>query len=70
MRENASRNTVLILVGNKQDLESERKISYEKGLEIMKKEGCALFFETSAKNGVNVEEVKNFIIKIIYILGF
>ena len=45
----------LILIGNKIDLENERKVSKEKGEEFANKYKI-LFFESSGKNGVNVEE--------------
>lgn len=57
MKENAKQNMVLILVGNKNDRENERQVSKEEGLSYMKKNGIALFFETSAKTGENIEIV-------------
>ena len=57
MKENAKQNMVLILVGNKNDRETERQVSKEEGLNYMKKNGIALFFETSAKTGENIEMV-------------
>lgn len=45
----------MVLIGNKDDLESERVVSYEEGLELAKKWGVP-FFETSAKTRHNVEE--------------
>ena len=47
---------MLILVGNKNDLEDMREVSYEEGLEFAKKNGCIGFIETSAKTGENVAE--------------
>jgi Ras-related protein Rab-8A len=44
-----------ILVGNKCDCDSKRKVSKEEGEELAKKYGIP-FFETSAKTGLNVEE--------------
>jgi Ras-related protein Rab-6A len=44
----------IILVGNKKDL--ERKVKYEEGQNLAKKEGM-LFFETSAKTGEGVVEM-------------
>ena len=46
----------VLLVGNKTDLEDERKISMEQGKEMADKYGIQLF-EASAKTGENVTEV-------------
>jgi len=45
----------LVLVGNKCDLTDEREVSKEEGEELAKKFGCP-FFESSAKNHINVDE--------------
>lgn len=45
----------VLVVGNKCDLEGERQVSYEEGLEFAKTVG-APFLETSAKQRINVEE--------------
>lgn len=39
-----------------------RKISYEEGKLFQEKNGLHLFFETSAKTGLNIAEVKIYII--------
>ena len=44
----------LILIGNKSDLENKREVYEEEGLEEAKKYNN-IFFETSAKEGINVE---------------
>ena len=49
--------TKLILVGNKKDLENERKIFYEEGKKFAKEYGFIDFFETSAKTGENIKEM-------------
>jgi small GTP-binding protein len=51
------KNIYMLLVGNKEDLaESERQVSYEEGSEFAQKNNM-LFFETSAKTGLNIDEV-------------
>ena len=52
----AGKNISIILVGNKCDLENERKISKEKGQEKAKNLKCA-FYETSALSGVNISQI-------------
>ena len=55
IEKNASKNVYKILVGNKNDLEKNRKITFEKGKEFANLHGMK-FFETSAKENRNVEE--------------
>jgi Ras-related protein Rab-2A len=45
-----------VLVGNKIDLENERKVDYNEGLNFAK-ENQMFFFECSAKTGKNVEDI-------------
>jgi len=47
---------VIILIGNKIDLEEERVVTTEKGEELAKKINANHFIETSAKRGENIEE--------------
>ena len=56
VQKEAGKNISIILVGNKCDLENERKISKEKGQEKAKNLKCA-FFETSALSGVNISQI-------------
>ncbi|KAK8812247.1 hypothetical protein WA158_007481 [Blastocystis sp. Blastoise] len=52
---NANKNICVTVVGNKCDLESERKVTTQEGKDLAKKYG-AHFFETSAKDGTNIDE--------------
>lgn len=45
---------VMMLVGNKSDLEEQRVITKQKGLEYAEKNKIA-FYEVSAKEGSNIE---------------
>jgi len=48
-------NIPFILIGNKCDLNNERKINFEKGKELALKYNMK-FYETSAKNNININE--------------
>ena len=52
----ASKEVSIILVGNKCDLENERKISKEKGEEKAKNFNCP-FFETSALSKIKIDDI-------------
>ncbi|KAI9318414.1 ras family-domain-containing protein [Dichotomocladium elegans] len=56
VRQHANPNTVIMVVGNKKDLESNREVSREEG-EQFARDNDLFFMETSAKSGENVEEV-------------
>jgi GTPase SAR1 family protein len=51
-----------VLIGNKSDIEDKRMVSKEKGEELAKFLGCN-FYETSAKESINVNEAFNDIIR-------
>ena len=55
VKNNSSKSIVIILIGNKKDMESKRQVSYEEGEEFAKENGL-MFLETSAKTAYNVEE--------------
>ena len=55
IREEASSNVVIYIVGNKIDMEEERKVSKEEGKNLADELGFP-FVETSAKTGINVNE--------------
>jgi GTPase SAR1 family protein len=52
----------LVLVGNKSDLEDDRVVGRQAGQELARRWKCT-FLETSAKNELNVNEVKEIIKK-------
>ena len=58
VKENASKDITIILIGNKNDLENERQVPYEEG-ENFAKENDLLFLETSAKTAKNIVEAFN-----------
>ena len=47
---------LICLIGNKIDLEEKREVSYEEGKNLAE-ENNLLFFETSAKDGNNIQEI-------------
>jgi GTPase SAR1 family protein len=56
LRENADSNIVVMLVGNKCDLQELRAVSTEEGVVFAKRKNL-LFIETSARNATNVQEL-------------
>ena len=50
------RTVTMVLVGNKVDLEDKREVTYEEG-ENFARDNSMLFYETSAKNGNNIENM-------------
>ena len=63
--ENADQNIVILLVGNKSDLEDRREVSYEEASEYAAQRGMA-FIETSALDSSNVELAFEQVIKQIH----
>ena len=57
LKANACPDIKIFLVGNKADLEKERKIQKEKAENFKKNFDLDLFMETSAKTGMNSEEL-------------
>ena len=54
LRNHADKNIVIILIGNKSDLENQRQVPTEDAKEFAEKEGL-FFLETSALEATNVE---------------
>ena len=50
------KNVLIYLIGNKSDLEDKRQVTYEEGKQYAD-ENNLVFFETSALNGNNIEEI-------------
>ena len=61
----ASKDISVILVGNKCDLENERKVPKEKGEDKAKSFRCP-FFETSALSKINIDDIFNEMVNNIY----
>ena len=55
IREEASKNVVIYIAGNKIDMEEERKVTTEEGQKLADEYGFP-FIETSAKSGINIDE--------------
>ena len=62
---NAPNNTKSVLVGNKCDLDNSREISIEQGENLAQKYKIK-FFEASAKDGTNINEVFEYLANEIY----
>jgi Ras-related protein Rab-2A len=56
VRNNGNPDMVIMLIGNKCDLDQRRQVSTEEGERFAKDNGL-IFMETSAKTAFNVEEV-------------
>ena len=63
---NSSEEVKIILVGNKNDLIEEKKISHNQGLKFAEDNKLANFFETSSKNGDNINELFIYSASILY----
>ena len=55
-RNQSPKTILMILIGNKNDLDEKREVNYEEGKEFADKYNM-LFYETSAKTGDNIEKV-------------
>ena len=57
-RDMCYKDILICLIGNKCDLEGKRAVSYEEGKNFAE-ENNLIFFETSAKDGTNIQECFN-----------
>ena len=67
VKQHASSDILIYLIGNKCDFDDEREVSKEKAIEFCKQYKIDKFFETSAKTGQQVEEVFSLAAKELYI---
>jgi Ras-related protein Rab-11A len=65
LRDHASADILIALVGNKLDLDSQRQVSSADAQAFANKEGI-LFYETSAKDGTNIDAAFYGIVNLIY----
>ena len=65
IKRNSNPDAKIFLIGNKNDLEEEREVSYEEGEIYANDLDFSKFFESSAKNGFNA---KNIFIEAAYLL--
>ena len=56
----------IFLIGNKADLDNERKVKLKDAEKVSKENGFSYFCETSAKNGLNIKELFVQVAKILY----
>ena len=66
MRINSSPDIKVVLVGNKCDLENQREVSKEEAKKFAENYKIEFFYETSAKDGTNVEKLFVEAAKLIY----
>ncbi|KAL3112726.1 hypothetical protein niasHT_019700 [Heterodera trifolii] len=55
VKEHAPQNAVLLMVGNKADLDAERKVDFDRAENLAKKIGVSIY-EVSAKTGINCDD--------------
>ena len=65
IQKETSKDIAILLVGNKCDLEDERKVPIEKGKEKAQNLNCA-FFETSALKKINIDKIFEELVNNIY----
>jgi Ras-related protein Rab-1A len=56
IKENTNNGLIIVLIGNKSDLEAERQVSYDEGKELAEEYKIKFFAESSVKMNVNVKE--------------
>lgn len=66
LKQNTPNDLKLFLIGNKSDLTKDRQITYEEAIDFMYKNNIDHFEETSAKEGVNIDEIFKKGINLLY----
>ena len=56
LKKEAPESILCVLIGNKNDMNDRREVSYEEGKNYAKKHNM-MFYETSAKNKINIENI-------------
>ena len=56
LKKEAPESILLVLIGNKNDMNNKRQINYEQGKDFAEKHEM-LFFEVSAKNKINIDKI-------------
>ncbi len=67
LKDNASEDVHIMIVGNKSDLEDKREVKKEEGIEFSKIYNYCLFFETSAKNNISIKELFEQVFEQLYL---
>ena len=67
VKQHASSDIIIYLIGNRCDLEDEREVTKDKAIEFCKQYNIDKFFETSAKTGQQVEDVFSLAAKELYL---
>ena len=67
VKQHATEDVRVYMVGNKGDLEDQREVTHERALEMAKANKIHRVFETSAKTGANVEELFATVARELYI---
>ena len=57
IKNHATSQTIVYLIGNKAEAEEEREVTFERALDFARAHNISKCFETSAKTGMNVEEM-------------
>ena len=64
IEKNAKKDVLIILIGNKCDCEEGREITTKEGIDFANKYGMK-FFETSARNNINVSEAFQMLVRLL-----